>query len=206
VAADTRYRELTRDWLTVYFPAKQFFFFSPGALVVRTVAAPVALLAAIRRTIQAEEPAAAVYSVETMEKMLADETARQRTAVAIATLFAFIAIIVAAIGVYGVVSYEIVHRARELAVHSALGASPGRILGITLRQSLSVAAVGAAIGLAAASMLTRFLRTLLFEVSPLDITTFALAGAGLLTIVVLASVVPARRAARVNPALLLRSE
>ena len=77
---------------------------------------------------------------------------------------------------------------------------------MTLRQSLSVAAVGAAIGLAAASMLTRFLRTLLFEVSHLDITTFVLAGAGLLTIVLLASVVPARRAARVNPALLLRSE
>ena len=206
VAADTRYRELTRDWLTVYFPAKQFFFFAPGALVVRTVADPGAVLAAIRRTIQREEPAAAVHSVETMEKMVADETARQRTAVAIATLFAFIAITVAAIGVYGVVSYDVVHRARELAVRSALGASPGRILGITLRQSLSMAAVGAAIGLTAASMLTRFLRTLLFEVSPLDLTTFVLAGAGLLTIVLLASVVPARRAARVNPALLLRSE
>jgi putative ABC transport system permease protein len=206
VAADTRYRELTRDWLTVYFPAKQFFFFSPGAVVVRTAGAPVGLLPAIRRTIHGEEPAAAVHSVETMEKMVAAETARQRTAVAVATLFAFIAIFVAAIGVYGVVSYEIVHRARELAVHSALGASPGRILWTTLRQSVSVAAVGAAVGVAAASMLTRFLRTLLFEVSHLDVTSFVLAGAGLLTIVLLASAVPARRAARVNPALLLRSE
>ena len=206
VAADTRYRELTRDWLTVYFPAKQFFFFSPGALVVRTVAPSVALLAAIRRTIHEEEPAAAVHSVETMEKMVADETARQRTAVAIATLFALIAIVVSAIGVYGVVSYEVVHRARELAVRSALGASPRRLLGMTLRQSLSVAGTGAAIGLAAAVMLTRFLRTLLFEVSHLDLATFVLAGAGLLAIVLVASVVPAWRAARVNPALLLRSE
>jgi putative ABC transport system permease protein len=103
-------------------------------------------------------------------------------------------------------AYEVVHRAREVAVHSALGASPRRLLGMTLRQSLSVAGTGAAIGLAAAAMLTRFLRTLLFEVSHLDLATFVLAGAGLLTIVLLASVVPAWRAARVNPALLLRSE
>jgi putative ABC transport system permease protein len=161
---------------------------------------------AYRRTIHAEEPAAAVHSMETMEKLVRDETARPRTAVAIATLFAFIAIIVAAIGVYGVFSYESIHRARELAVHSAIGASPAQILGIALRQSLAVAAIGTAIGLLAAAVLTRFLSTLLFEVSHLDITTFVLAGAGLLTIVVLASVVPAQRAARVDPVLLLRSE
>ncbi len=206
VVSDTRYRELTKAWLTVYYPAKQFFFFSPDALIVRTTSDPKGMLQSIRQTVQAQDPAATVYSAETMERLVANELSRPRTAVAIAALFALTAIFVAAIGVYGVVSYDVTHRARELAVHAAIGASPRQILARTLRQSLVVGAIGAVLGLGAAALLTRQLATLLFEIEPLDAVTFAAAGFALLAVVLAASLVPARRAAAVDPALLLRSE
>jgi predicted permease len=206
VAADTRYRELTREWLTVYFPARQFFFFSPGAVVVRTQGDARALFAEIGRVIRSVEPAAAVHSIETMEQLLAQETARPRTAVAVAMLFALIAVFVAAVGVYGVFSYDVSARARELAVHSAVGATPQRIVGMTLRQSLGVGAIGAAIGLGLAALLTRYLTAVLFEITPLDAWTFVLAGGGVLVMVLLASLLPAGRAARVDPASLLRAD
>jgi predicted permease len=206
VAADTRYRELTREWLTVYFPAKQFFFFSPGAVVVRTQGDPRPLFADISRTIRSVEPAAAVHSVDTMEQLLAQETARPRTAVAVATLFAIIAVFVAAVGVYGVFSYDVSTRSRELAVHAAVGATPRRLVGMTLRQGLVLGAIGAVTGLGLASLLTRYLTAVLFEVAPLDAWTFALAGFGMLAMVLLASLLPAGRAARVDPVGLLKAE
>jgi putative ABC transport system permease protein len=206
VAADTRYRELTRDWLTVYFPAKQFFFFSPGAVVARTTGDPASVLADLRQTIQRVEPAAAVRSSRTMNEVLAAETARPRTAVTVAMLFAVIAILVAAVGVYGVFSYDLTHRARELAVRSAVGARPRQMIGMTLRQSLMIGGAGAVLGLGVSSMVTRYLMALLFEVRPLDGGTFAAAGVGLLAIVLLASLLPALRASRVNPASLLRAD
>jgi putative ABC transport system permease protein len=205
VAADTRYRELTRAWLTVYFPARQFFFFSPGAVVARTAMDSTTPLAEMRRTIEAEEPAAAVHSVDTMEKLAADEIARPRTAVAVATLFALTAIVVAAMACT-VCSRSTSHSARELAVHSAVGASPAQILGRTIRQSLTLGALGAVSGLGVAALVTRHLATLLFEIQPLDAASFAAAGCGLLAIVVAASLSPARRAAAVDPVVLLRSD
>jgi putative ABC transport system permease protein len=206
VAADTRYRQLTRDWLTTYFPARQFFFFAPTAVVVRTAGDPIAAFPDLGRAVRAEEPAAAVHSIETMAKLLADETSRQRTAVAIAVLFSLIAIVVAALGVYAAFSYELTQRGRELAVHAAVGATPVQLLQLTLRQSILLGAIGAVIGLTAASGLTGLLNTLLFNVTSLDLMTFVVAGAMLMTIVILASLVPARRAMRVDPISLLRSE
>jgi putative ABC transport system permease protein len=206
VAADTRYRELTRDWLTVYFPAKQFFFFAPGAVVIRTTGDASARLNDIRYALQKAEPGIAVHAASTMDQLVANEVARPRTAVAVAMVFTLMAIVVAAIGVYAVVTYDLVHRGRELAVRSALGASPRQIVSVVLRTSLALGATGAAAGLATASLLTRFLQTILFEVTPLDAASFAAAGVGLLAVVVAASALPARRAARINPVRLLRAE
>ena len=92
VAADTRYRELTREWLTVYFPAKQFFFFAPASIVVRTAVPPATLAAEFRRTISSVEPEAAVQSIASMDQLMAEEIARPRAAVAIGTLFALVAV------------------------------------------------------------------------------------------------------------------
>jgi putative ABC transport system permease protein len=206
VAADTRYRELTRDWLTVYFPAKQFFFFSPGAVVVRTTADASSRLSDIQRAIRSAEPGIAVHSAGTMERLAANEIARPRMAVVVAMLFTAMAIVVAAIGVYAVFAYDLTHRGRELAVRSAVGATPAQLFGAVVRESIALGAAGAALGLAVSSLLTSFLRAILFEVTPLDATSFVTAGIGLLAIVVAASAVPAHRAARVDPMRLLRSE
>jgi putative ABC transport system permease protein len=206
VAADTRYRELTRDWLTVYFPARQFFFFSPDNVVVRTAVPPATLADELRRTIRRVEPSVAVHSIVAMDQLMADELARPQAAMAIGILFALLAVVVAGIGVYAVHSFEITHRRRELAVHAALGASPVQIVAATLRRAIGLGAVGTVAGLAAASGLTQFLAAILFEVAPLDAASFVLAATGILAVVTLASIVPARRAGRTDPAVLLRSE
>jgi predicted lysophospholipase L1 biosynthesis ABC-type transport system permease subunit len=206
VVADTRYRELTRNWLTVYFPAKQFAFFWPGAVVVRTTGDAGARLNDIRRAIQTAAPGLTVHQVATMDRLLANEMVRPRTAVAVAIVFTVMAIVVAAIGVYAVFAYDVVQRGRELAVRSALGAGPRRIALDVLRTGLELGGIGAAAGLAAAALLMRFLQTILFEVTPLDATSFIAAGLGLLAVVVAASTFPARRAARIDPVRLLRTE
>jgi putative ABC transport system permease protein len=206
VAADLRYRELTRDWLYVYFPAAQFFFFDPGVLVVRTTIAPQTLVPAIRQAIRGQDPEAAVMSVSTMDAELAKELARPRTAVTVTGLFALMAVGLAWLGVYGVISYEVVQRRRELAVRSALGASPSRIFQAVVGRSLGLGLAGIALGGVAAAFLTRSLRALLFEVVPGDPASFAAGGGLLLAAVLLAALVPARRAAADDPVTALRIE
>ena len=206
VAADLRYRELTRDWLTVYFPAAQFFFFDPGCLVVRTRSAPQTFVPAIRAAIRAQDPQAAVLSVSTMDAELAKELARPRTAVTVTGLFALMAVGLAWLGVYGVISYEVVQRRRELAVRSALGASPSRIFKAVVGRSLALGLAGIALGCLAASVLTRSLRSLLFEVVPGDPASFVAGGGLLLAVVLLAALLPARRAAAADPVVALRIE
>jgi len=206
VAGELRYRELTRSWMTVYFPAAQFFYFSPDALVVRTASVPSLLIPAVRETIRAQEPHAALHSIDSMDALLARELARPRTALTVTALFALMAIVLSAAGVYGVMSYDVHQRRRELAVRSALGASPAQIFRAVAWRSLILGVLGAAAGLAAAWAVTRSLRSLLFEVEPADPGAF-LAGAGvLLGIVLVASCFPARRAAAADPVAVLRGD
>ena len=206
VARDLRYRELTKNWLTVYFPAAQFFFFGPTVLVVRAASDPGALVPAIRERIRSQEPNVVFNWFSTMEDLLGRELSRPRTAFTVTSLFALVAILLAAIGIYSVMAYEVTHRRHELALRSALGASPGRILRDVLARALGVAFAGAAVGLLTASIVTRSLQSLLYEVRPGDPLMFA-SGAGLLLlVVVLASSFPARRAAAADPAAVLRAE
>lgn len=205
VAADMRYRELTRNWMTVYFPAAQFFFFQPGSLVVRTASAPEALVPAIRQTIRAQEPQAILRGIATMDAALARELSRPRTALGVTALFALMAIVLAAIGVYGVMSYEVSRRRRELAVRSALGATPAQIFQAVAWRSLTLGSAGAVAGLVAAFAVTRSLRALLFEIEPVDPATFLTGAVTLLAIVLIASVLPARRAAATDPVAELRT-
>lgn len=206
VAADVRYRELTRTWLTVYFPAAQFFFFSPGSLVVRTVLEPEALVPAIRDTIRTLEPHAPLDLITTMDRQLARELSRPRAAFTVAALFALMATVLAAVGVYGVMSYEVGQRRRELAVRSALGASPGAIFRGEILRSLTFGGCGAAAGILAASLVTRSLRSLLFDIGPADPGIFLAATGALMAIVLFASLLPARRAASADPVAVLRMD
>lgn len=206
VAADTRYRELTKTWMTVYFPADQFFFFQPTRLVVRTAAPAASLNTAIRREVQALEPAATLSSVAPMRTLLDRELARPLTAMTVSATFALIAVALAAIGVYGVMSYEVRQRRREIAVRSAIGATSAAIFQTVLRRCLLVGVAGVSIGLVLAGAATRTLVSLLHGIQPLDRLVFLSGAAVLLAVVVAAAWLPARRAAAVDPIDALRAE
>ena len=206
VVADTRYRELTRAWMTVYFPAAQFFFFGPGWLVVRTSTDPEPLVPAIRQTIRSADSGVAIRSISSMDDLAVKELARPRAALMVASLFALMAIILAAVGVYGVMSYDVSQRRRELAVRSAIGATPRALFRSVVSRSAAIGIVGIAIGLGAAALATRSLRAVLFEISPADPGSFVAGAATLLAIVLLAAYLPARRAATADPVAILRTE
>jgi putative ABC transport system permease protein len=131
--------------------------------------------------------------------------AERRFSMLLLTVFATSALALAAIGVYGVLTYFVAQGAREFGIRLALGASPRRLLALVLRQGLTMAAVGMAFGLGGAWGLTRFMRALLFGIDASDPATFAAVGLTLTLVALLAVYVPARRAARVDPLLLLRS-
>jgi putative ABC transport system permease protein len=195
VARDTRYRELTKSWMTVYFPADQFFFFQASSLVVRTESTAEALLPAIRDRVQDLEPGATVSSTAMMDALLARELSRPLTAAMVTGLFALMAIVLAAVGVYAVMSYEVRQRRRELAVRCAIGATPADILRSVLGRTLLIGSTGALAGLAIAGAVTRSLRAVLFEVQPVDSGTFLTGALVLLVVVLLSAYFPARRAA-----------
>jgi putative ABC transport system permease protein len=204
VAGDMRYRELTKSWLTVYFPARQFFFFAPDHLAIRSQASPSPLLPAIEQTIRSVAPAVAIDKVTTMDALTAKELWGPRTAVAVSMLFALIAVVLSAVGVYAVVAYEVRQRRRELAVRAALGATSARIINEVTRSSVAIGLLGLATGIAMALAGARTLRALLYELEPTDPTTFAVSTATLLAIVITASYMAARRAAVSDPAVVLR--
>jgi len=206
VARDVRYRELTRDWMTVYFPAEQFFFFAPGSLVVRSTVPAHAIVPAVREAIRREEPFAAIESIASMDSLLAREISRPRAAMIAAGLFALLAVLLGAVGVYAVLGAEVRQRRRELAIRSAIGAAPARLLRDVLLRNLIVCGMGMAIGIAVAAAATPFIRALLFNVDPGDPVAFAAGAILLAAVVTLASLVPARRAASTDPAVVLRSE
>src|SRR4051812_14443956 len=144
VTTDTRYRDLTRPWMTVYFPADQFFFFQAASLLVRTTAPLNAVGPAILQRVQAIQPTATIESAAPMDTLLARGLARPRTAVGVSGAFALLAVVLAAIGMYGVLSYEVRERRREIAVRLTVGATPGDIIRAIVRRSVTVGASGVA--------------------------------------------------------------
>jgi putative ABC transport system permease protein len=206
VAADTRYRELTKSWMTVYFPADQFFYFQAASLVVRVRSDPDTLAPPILQRIRTLEPGAAIGSVAPMDTLLARELSRPLTALTVTGVFALMAIVLAAVGVYGVLSYEVRQRRGELAVRSAVGATPADIFRSVMRRSLFVGAAGAAAGLVVAMSVMHTIRSLLFEVQPVDPAAFMIGAGGLLGVVLIAACFPAQRAAATDPAAALRTE
>jgi ABC-type lipoprotein release transport system permease subunit len=204
VAADTRYRELTKRWMTVYFPATQFFFFQPSTLAVRVTSD--AVVPAIVQRIRAQEPAAAIDRVTPMTTLLSRELARPLTAFTIAGAFALMAVVLAAIGVYGTISDSVRQRRRELAVRSAIGASPADMFRDVFIRSAITAAVGLTAGVIAAAVGMHVLQSMLYEVQPLDSMVFTAATAALLCVVLFATFFPARLAARTDPVAALRTD
>ena len=191
--------------IAVYFPQQQ----QPDNgmfLVVRTSTDAAGLAGAVVREIHAVDPDAAVYGIRTMQDRLYDSLARQRFATTMLGAFAAFALLLAAVGIYGVMSYLVTESTHDIGVRLALGARPGNIMRLVVRQGMELAATGILLGLAGAAALTRVMASLLFGVSATDAATFAAVAALLAAVAFAATAIPARRATRVDPMTALRVE
>jgi predicted permease len=208
VVDDVRNGGLTNPALpTVYAPYAQA---SEGAtnmfLTVRTDGDPLGLVAGIRERIRHIDPNQPVASIQTMEARLSASVSQRRTEMSVLAVFAVMAGLLAAIGIYGVMSYWVTQRQREIGIRMALGAERQQVVRLVLRQSFVMVAIGLLLGVAGASIATRVLRSLLFEVNPTDPTVFALVALVLAASGSVAAYIPARRATRVDPVVTLRYE
>lgn len=175
-------------------------------VVLRGAGDPATLAAAARAQVREIDPDLPIYNVRTMEQRVSASLAARRFAMLLLALFAALALGLAAIGIYGVMAYLVSQGTRELGIRIALGATPAGIVMLVVRQGLGVAAVGIAAGLAVAFPMTRFLRSLLFQVGSADPMTFVTIPMVLAGVALLASYVPARRAARIDPVVSLSAE
>jgi len=195
----------TDEKIATYFPQNQ----NPSNglyLVARTSSDPASLSGAIVREIHDADPSVAVYGIRTMQDRLYDSLARQRFASIMLGAFAAFALLLAAVGVYGVMSYLVTQSTHDIGVRVALGARPGNIIGLVVRQGMELAAIGIFLGLAGALALTRVMAGLLFGVGATDPLTFCAVGALLAAVAFAATVIPAGRATRVDPMIALRDE
>ena len=175
------------------------------ALVIKTTVDPASIAAPLRAVVREIDPNLPVAEIRTMEQIASSALSETHFAAMLLVLFAVLALTLAAIGVYGTVSLLVSERAPEIGLRMALGASRPTVLRLVLRQGLALTGLGIAVGLIAAVLLTRFLRTLVFGVDTLDPLTFAAVPAILVAIAVIACLGPARRAATVDPIVALRS-
>jgi putative ABC transport system permease protein len=175
-------------------------------VVVRTSGEPLALAGAFRREVAALDPQLPVQQITTGEQLVSTAVAQPRFYTALLALFAGVALTLSAIGIYGVMSFLVAQRTREIGVRVALGAAPGRVLSLIIRGALRLALLGIGIGIAGALVGTRILAGLLYGVGTLDPIAFVGAAGVLLGAAALAGYLPARAATRVDPAIALRSE
>src|SRR5579872_982422 len=176
------------------------------SLVIRTPEEPLALAATVQREVLAVDSDQPVYKIATMQQLIADSVARRRLSMLLLAIFAGAALLLAAVGIYGIISYSVAQRSHEMGIRMALGASRWSLLRLMLGQSLWMTLTGAAIGLVGSIVLTRFMATMLFDVKASDPSTFALVALLLIVVALAASYIPARRATGVDPVNALRDE
>jgi putative ABC transport system permease protein len=206
VVGDVRHQGLERDVVPqIYVPYMQSELWS-AAIVIRTTSDPLRLASAVRNQALAVDQGAAVYDLQTMERRLAASMSSRRFNLLLLSIFALLALTLAAVGVFSVIAHAVTQRTYEIGVRMALGASPGKILSLFIGQGMTFVAIGIALGLAGAWGLTRVIANLLFGVRATDPLTFAGCALLLSIIALLACYLPARRATKVDPMTALRSE
>jgi putative ABC transport system permease protein len=213
IVGDVRARGLEEEMRTeMFIPYRQFLHFSNGTqarimtLVVRTAGRPEQLISAIRGELRAIDPMVPLADVRTMGEVLSASMSDRRLSLTLVGAFALLAIVLATVGIYGVVAFDALQRTREIGIRIALGASRRSVLSMMLKRGLTLVSIGAAVGLAAAAMLTGGLSVLLFQVGPRDAAVFAAVALLLGASGVAATYVPARRATRIDPLSALRTE
>jgi putative ABC transport system permease protein len=175
-------------------------------LLVRTTADPLSVVGAVRGAVLSIDPNQPISNVSTLEKVVDDSIAQRRLNMLLMGLFGGLALLLSAVGIYGLLSHAVTQRTQEMGIRMALGAQVGDVLKLVLRQGMMLALAGEAIGLVAAFLLTRLIRGLLFGVTPNDATTFVAVAGVLAVVALLACYLPARRATKVDPLVALRYE
>jgi putative ABC transport system permease protein len=178
----------------------------PLSWIVETASDPSSLSASIQREIQAVDSQLAASKIRTMEQVISESTARENFNMLLLTIFAGLALLLAAIGIYGLMSYTVEQRTQEIGIRMALGADRSDMLQLVVRQGMLLAGIGVAVGLAASFGLTRLLAGLLFGVKTTDPLTYASVAIILISVAFLASYIPARRATKIDPLVALRYE
>ncbi|HUQ84562.1 MAG TPA: ABC transporter permease [Gemmatimonadaceae bacterium] len=204
VAGDMHYRALRESTAEVYLPWKQSYW--QGAFAIRTSAPLASLLPALRRATTQVNPDLTLWQADEMADLIAKPLAQPRMSAVLLAGFAFVSLLLAAIGLYGVMASSVRASMRELGVRAALGASPERLRRGVLSQALTVTGVGAVVGLAVALASSRLLSKLLFEVSPADPVSMVGSAVLLVVVALIAAYLPARHATRVDPVAALRSD
>ncbi|MBC7929721.1 MAG: ABC transporter permease [Rubrivivax sp.] len=192
---------------SLYWKSAPYSIFPPRDLVIRTATGePLSIVPAVREAIREIDPYQPLSNIRTMDEVLGRETAQRRTGMILLTAFAALALLLSALGIYGVLSYFVVQHTQELGVRMALGATARDVLKLVVGKGMSLALIGVAIGLAGAFALTRLMQSLLYGVNATDPLTFGAIALLLALVALLACLIPARRATRVDPMVALRYE
>src|SRR3954447_13291827 len=207
VVKDVRQNDfIAEPKMQMYFTYRQLRSLMPNALIVRTAIDPLSLATPVRNAIWAVDKDQTVAHIDSMEHIVAGAVARQRFSMLLLAVFAAVALVLAAVGIYGVMSYSVAQQTREIGIRMALGAQRSDVLTMTVKQGLKLVGFGLIIGLVAAFILTRVMATLLFGISATDPLTFISISLVLLLVALVASYIPALRATRVDPMIALRAQ
>jgi predicted permease len=207
VVKDVRQNDfIAQPKMQMYLPYRQMKDLAANALVVRTSVEPMSLATSVRNAIWAVDKDQPVADIDTMDHIVSEAIARQRFSMLLLGIFAALALMLAAVGIYGVMSYSVAQRTHEIGIRMALGARPADVLQMTVKQGLKLVSVGMILGLVAAILLTRVLVSLLYGISATDPITFVGISLVLLAVAILASYIPALRATKVDPIIALRAQ
>jgi ABC-type antimicrobial peptide transport system permease subunit len=190
----------------LYVPLTQMPFYGMMSVLIRTARPESEVAALLREKVAAIDPELPIYAVKTLEGVISDSVSNRRGIMVLLASFAGIALLLSAVGIYGMLAYDVSRRTREIGIRSAIGATRWQIVVLILRQGLWKTGLGVIAGLAGAVALSRFVTGLLFEVQPIDHLVYAVVALLLTVVAAAASWLPARRAAKVDPAVTLRAE
>jgi ABC-type antimicrobial peptide transport system permease subunit len=203
IAGDTKYKNLKREIRpTIYTPLVG----SHAYFALRVAGDPMAVMSSVRKIVTSADSQLPIFDVRTQTEQIARTHFRERFLSQLSSFFAVLATVLACIGLYGLLSYEVTMRTRELGIRMALGAQRLRVVTLVLRHGILLSLCGIALGMAGAFAVTRFMASMLFNVRPTDPGTFLTVSALLLLVALLACAVPALRAVRVDPLVAIRNE